>query len=55
MFFNRQVEILRSADGQYDEDGVWQEGTQQVLKRGCECTTLERKRNGTIHRGVGRW
>ena len=31
MFFNRQVEILRSADGQYDEDGVWQEGTQQVL------------------------
>ena len=31
MFFNRKVQILRTTTGQYDDDGVWQEGTQQVL------------------------
>lgn len=32
MFFNRKVQILRSASGSYDDDGNWQDGTQQVLE-----------------------
>ena len=31
MFFNRKVQILRSASGSYDDDGNWQEGVQQTL------------------------
>ena len=31
MFFNRKVQILRSSDGQYDDDGNWQDGVQQTL------------------------
>lgn len=31
MFFNTNVEILRTTTGQYDDDGVWQEGTQSSL------------------------
>ena len=31
MFFNTNVEILRTSTGQYDDDGVWQEGTQSSL------------------------
>ena len=31
MFFNRSVQILRSASGSYDDDGNWQEGVQQTL------------------------
>lgn len=31
MFFNTNVEILRSSDGQYDDDGNWQEGTTTQL------------------------
>ena len=31
MFFNTNVEILRSSDGQYDDDGNWQDGAQQTL------------------------
>ena len=31
MFFNRKVQILRSASGSYDDDGNWQEGAQQTL------------------------
>jgi hypothetical protein len=31
MFFDKKVQVLRSADGQYDEDGNWQDGVQQTL------------------------
>jgi hypothetical protein len=31
MFFNTNVEILRTTTGQYDDDGVWQEGTQSSM------------------------
>jgi hypothetical protein len=31
MFFNRKVQILRSASGSYDDDGNWQDGVQQTL------------------------
>lgn len=31
MFFNRQVTILRSSAGHYDDDGNWQDGTQQTM------------------------
>ena len=31
MFFNTNVEILRTTAGQYDDDGVWQEGTQSSM------------------------
>ena len=31
MFFNTNVEILRTTTGQYDDDGVWQEGTTTQL------------------------
>lgn len=31
MFFNRTVQILRSSAGQYDDDGNWQDGTQQTM------------------------
>lgn len=31
MFFNTNVEILRSSDGHYDDDGNWQDGVQQTL------------------------
>ena len=31
MFFNTNVEILRTTTGQYDDDGNWQEGTTTQL------------------------
>lgn len=31
MFFNTNVEILRTTTGQYDDDGNWQDGVQQTL------------------------
>lgn len=31
MFFNKQVTVVRSLAGAYDEDGVWQDGQTQEL------------------------
>lgn len=31
MFFNKQVTVVRSSLGQYDEDGIWQDGKTQEL------------------------
>lgn len=45
MFFNTNVEILRTTTGQYDDDGVWQDGTQQVLEVVANVQPLNAREN----------
>ena len=45
MFFRKPVQVLRSASGSYDDDGNWQDGTQQVLEVVANVQPLNAREN----------